>query len=377
MIRVLFVAPHPVEGPSSRFRIYQFLPYLRANGVHAEVRPFVSSRHVQALYQSGGIARKVALTGFATLNRAMDVLRATRYDVVYVLREAFPFGPPLFERALAAAGGRLVFDFDDAIWLPSQVYDNPLDRARDWGKPAKLVARARHVVVGSRYLADFAEKYAVHPDAISIIPTVVDSTVYKPSNKTREDGSLTIGWVGTPRGSRAFLETLVPVMRDFAVRYPHVRWRFVGAEPFDVGSLPVEFKTWRLADEVADIQSFDIGLMPLTDDPYTRGKCGFKLIQYMNCGMPVVCSPVGANRDIVQHGLCGYFADDVAQWSDALARLIEDSSLRNAMGAHGRTLAEERYSLAAQAPRLLEVIRAVAQPSGARNYSSPSGKTTF
>ncbi len=363
MIRVLFVVPHPIEGPSSRFRIYQFLPYLQANEVQAEVRPFVSSRQIRALYQSGGTAKKVALTALAALNRLADVLRATRYDVVYVLREAFPFGPPVIERALAFAGARLVFDFDDAIWLPSQVYDNPLDRLRDWGKPAKLVARADHVVVGSRYLADFAQQHAAHSNAVSIIPTVVDGNVYKPAEQERSAGKITIGWVGTPRGSRAFLETLVPLMRDFAQRYPHVQWRFVGAEPFDVGNLPVEFKNWSLANEVRDIQSFDIGLMPLTDDVYTRGKCGFKLIQYMNCGLPVVCSPVGANCDIVEHGGSGYFAGAPAEWSAALVRLIEDASLRLAMGARGRALSEQQYSLAIQAPRLLEVLRTVVKPS--------------
>lgn len=363
MIRVLFVAPHPIEGPSSRFRIYQFLPYLQANGVHAEVRPFVSSAQVHALYRAGGTGKKVALTAIATLNRLADVLRATRYDVVYILREAFPFGPPLIERALAGSGARLVFDFDDAIWMPSQVYDNPLDRLRDWGKPAKMVARADHVVVGSRYLADFALQHASRPESISIIPTVVDSSVYKPPSTPRPADKITIGWVGTPRGSRAFLETLVPAMHDFAQRYPQVQWRFVGAEAFDIGTLPVEFKTWSLDQEVSDIQSFDIGLMPLTDDVYTRGKCGFKLIQYMNCGIPVVCSPVGANCDIVKPAVSGYFAGDPAEWSSALSRLIEDPALRRSMGARGRALAEQQYCLATQAPRLLDVLRTVAKPA--------------
>lgn len=369
MIKVLFIAPHPIEGPSSRFRIYQFLAYLREHGVHAEVRPFISSRHVHSLYKSGGIAKKVLLTGIAIFNRTMDVFRATRYDVVYVLREAFPFGPPVFENALAFAGKRLIFDFDDAIWQCSQVHDNPFDRLRDWSKPAKLVAHAQHIVVGSRYLAEFARSHAKKPDLVSIVPTVVDSEIYKPLEQTRNDGKITIGWIGTPRGSKTFLEGLIPVMRDFAVRYPHVQWCFVGAEDFDVDTLPVEFKTWRLAEEVRDIQSFDIGLMPLTDDVYTRGKCGFKLIQYMNCGIPVVCSPVGANCDIVEDGICGYFATDRTEWSAALVRLIESADLRRSMGTRGRTLSIEKYSLAAQAPRLLEIIRSVA--TGASNRNNP------
>ncbi len=356
MIRVLFIVPHPIEGPSSRFRVYQFLPYLKANGIDAQVRPFVSSRHVHALYRGNNTVTKIAITALACLNRMADIVRASRYDVVYVLREAFPFGPPIVERALTWTGARLVFDFDDAIWLRELVYDNPLDRLRDWGKPAKLAARASHVVVGSQHLANYARKHTLRDDAISIIPTVVDSSAYLPLTETRTDDVLTIGWVGTPRGSKAFLETLIPIMRDFSVRYPHVQWQFVGAEPFDVGHLPVEFITWELHKEVRNIQSFDIGLMPLTDDAFNRGKCGFKLIQYMNCGIPVVCSPVGANCDIVEHGASGYFANEPEEWSSALAKLIEDASLRVAMGKHGRLRAEQEYSLAIQAPRLLDVL---------------------
>lgn len=359
MIRILFVVPHPIEGPSSRFRIYQFLPYLQANGVEVNVRPFVSSSQVHTLYRSGGTARKVGLTAVAMLSRLADVLRATRYDIVYILREAFPFGPPVIERALAASGARLVFDFDDAIWMPSQVYANPLDHLRDWSKPAKLIARADRVVVGCRYLADFARQHATHPEAVSIIPTVVDGSVYRPDPSKRTAGKITIGWVGTPRGSRTFLEALMPVMRDFSRLYPQVQWRFVGAEPFDVEGLPVEFKTWKLSEEVSDIQSFDIGLMPLTDDVYTRGKCGFKLIQYMNCGIPVVCSSVGANLDIVEHAASGYFATGSEEWASALSHLIDDAELRQTMGARGRALSEQQYSLDTQAPRLLEVLRTV------------------
>lgn len=375
-MRVLFIVPHPIEGPSSRFRVYQFIQYLEAHGVQATVRPFVSSRHALALYKSGGLFKKITLTLLATLGRVVDIFRATRFDVVYILREAFPFGPPFFEAALALAGTRLIYDFDDAIWQRFEVYDNPLDRLRDWDKPAKVIRRARHVVVGSQYLADFARQYASNPAAVSIVPTVVDSTIYSPRPTLSTDEKITIGWIGTPRGSDIFLKKLLPTMQDFATRFPHVCWRFVGAEPFEVGKLPVEFKTWQLAEEVSDIQSFNIGLMPLTDDKFTRGKCGFKLIQYMNCGIPAVCSPVGANCEIIEEGVNGFFAETDQQWSDALERLILDRRLRQSMGEQGRNIAEQHYSLHAQSPRLLEILQGVTQGAATLTNHPPStGKT--
>lgn len=357
-MRVLFIVPHPIEGPSSRFRVYQYLPYLNAHGVHTCVRPLVSSQQVQALYQQGGTAKKLGLTLYAALNRSLDTLRARSFDIVYILREAFPFGPAWFEQAIAA-GKRLVYDFDDAIWLPTAVHNNPLDRFRDWNKPAQLVARAQHVVVGSEHLAAFARPHSRSPESVTIIPTVVDAAAYGQGCAQKAKGALTIGWVGTPRGSKAFLQPLLPTMQAFAKDYPQVRWRFVGAEPFEVGTLPVEFVRWQLENEVAAIQSFDIGLMPLTDDAFTRGKCGFKLIQYMHCGMPVVCSPVGANCDIVEAGITGLFATQPADWEAQLRQLIEQPQLRAQMASAGQQKAIQQYSLAGQAPRLLQVLQKV------------------
>jgi len=358
-MRVLFVTPHPIEGPSSRFRVYQFLPYLRAHGVEATVRPFLSSRLTPIIYQQGRFGLKVCVTLWGTALRVFDILAARNYDVAYVLREAFPFGPPLFERALEAAAGRLAFDFDDAIYIPSLAYRNPLDRLRDFGKPAKVIQMASRVIVGSHYLRDYAVRFTDAPERITVIPTVVDTNEYRPPLRRSDGTTCVIGWIGTPRGS-SYLRDLIDVIADLAQAHPQVAFKFVGAEPFDVRSLPVTFKAWRLEEEVSDLQSFDIGIMPLTDDEETRGKCGFKLIQYMSVGIPVVCSPVGANVSIVDDGASGYFASTPTEWLASLNRLIRDSGLRRRLGQRGRELVESRYSLAAAAPRLLMVLREAA-----------------
>ena len=179
-LRVLFIVPHPIEGPSSRFRVYQFVDYLQANGVDATVRPFLSSRLTSVIYRPGALAAKVQATLWGAACRVADISAAFRYDVVYVLREAFPFGPPWVERALRGATGKLIFDFDDAIYMPSLAYHNPLDRFRDFDKPRKLIAMASRVVVGSEHLRDYALRFARSPEHVAVVPTVVDTTVYCP-----------------------------------------------------------------------------------------------------------------------------------------------------------------------------------------------------
>lgn len=358
-LRVLFIVPQPIEGPSSRFRVYQFVDYLQANGVDATVRPLLSSRLAPVVYRSGRLAAKVQATLWAAACRVADIGAAFRYDVAYVLREAFPFGPPWVERALGRACGRLVFDFDDSIYMPSLAYRNPLDRFRDFDKPRKLIAMASRVVVGSEYLRDYAVRFARTPEHVAVVPTVVDTAVYGPRPAPQASRTVTVGWIGTPRGSSYLLQLLEPI-RVLAREFPHVGFKFVGAEPFDTRGLPITFKTWRLEDELADLQSFDIGIMPLTDDEETRGKCGFKLIQYMSVGIPVVCSPVGANRTIVEDGRSGCFAATPDDWLASLRRLVGDADARVRLGRRGREIAVARYSRQAVAPRLLAILREAA-----------------
>jgi glycosyltransferase involved in cell wall biosynthesis len=356
-LSVLFIAPHPIEGPSTRFRIHQYLPALEAAGISATVRPFLSSRLAPLAYRPG-LAAKLGITAWGAALRLGDILRATRADLVYVLREAFPIGPAVFERALEAASGRLAFDFDDAIWLRSTNYENPIDRLRDFDRPARLIARARRTVVGSELLADYARQYAPSPDRVVLIPTVVDTTQFRPAPRPA-DGGIVVGWIGTPRNT-SYIQAIWPGLAAAARRDPRIRYAFVGAEPFDAGDTPVEFRPWTLAGEIADIQGFDIGIMPLPDDAQARGKCGFKLIEYMACGLAAVASPVGANVDVLRDGETGLLADTATGWEAALVDLAGDAERRRAMGAAGRARAVERYSLAAMAPRFVATVEAAA-----------------
>jgi len=358
-MRVLFILPHPIEGPSSRFRVYQYIPYLKEHGIECDIRPFVSSKHVRELYATGNTGKKIALTLRGLGSRIRDVIDAKNYDVVFILREAFALGPPFLEQALKKACGRMVFDFDDAIYTRSLAYDNPIDRLRDFGKTAKIIAAADTVIAGSPYLAAYARQYN-HPNGqVQVLPTVVDHQQYRPQNNRPNDEKVTLGWIGTPRGSH-YVADLMPVFKRLCAQFSQLRMVFIGVEPFDTQNLPIEIRDWSLSREIDDISEFDIGIMPLTDDEETRGKCGFKIIQYMSCGVAPVVSPVGVNSDIVIDGETGLFAENSSQWQAQIARLVEDDTFREKLGEKGRQRAAEYYSLHVTAPKLLEILKETA-----------------
>ncbi len=363
-LRVLFIAPHPVEGPSTRFRLVQYFDFLSANGIECTFRPFVTSTEAAAIYLSDNTTRKILVTLKATLRRIGDVARAGQYDLVYILREAFPFGPPVIERLLHRRARRMIFDFDDAIHLPSSAYDNPLDRFRDWSKPTKLIRAADIVIPGSALLADLAVAAGAEPARVRTLPTVVDAQSFKPADPPRQGPGVTIGWIGTPRNT-SYLVSMMPVFRRVCAAHPDVEFVFVGAERFECSGARIAFRDWSLEREIADLQSFDIGIMPLPDTEATRGKCGFKLIEYMSVGIPAVASPVGANLDIVEPGSTGYLPAEEDDWVAALSTLVSDGDARRRMGAMGRLRVEDLFCSDVVAPKLLSAIRrAVASSAG-------------
>ncbi|MZR32402.1 glycosyltransferase family 4 protein [Sneathiella litorea] len=289
----------------------------------------------------------------------VDIIKASNYDAIFILREAFALGPPFVELALQKFCGRMIFDFDDAIYTKSLAYRNPIDRLRDFRKTAKIIGSADTIIAGSSYLARYATEHCRSDARVEVLPTVVDHNLYHPRRKD-DNGYITLGWIGTPRGSH-YVADLMPVFKRLCTRFKQLRMVFVGVEPFDTQNLPIEIRDWSLARETKDISEFDIGIMPLTDDEETRGKCGFKLIQYMSCAVALVASPVGANNEIVQDGKTGFLADTQSQWESRIAMLIEDDLLRKRMADCGRKRAIEHYSLEVTAPVLFKILTETAK----------------
>ncbi len=355
-MKALFLVPYPPQGASNRFRVNQFVPRLEAAGVRCRIRPFYSERLWRILYRRRHLAAKLFHGLVCAFNRGLDLFRALGSDLVLIHREAFPVGPAWFERLLRLTGRPYVYDFDDAMFLPNVADSNRLfARLKCPGKVASIVRLARITLAGNEYLAEYARRAGA--DRVRVTPTVVDTSVFRPrENGLDRKGPLVIGWIGSPTTVR-YLEPLLPVMRRLLERYPgQIEFRVVGATLAGEPLPGLSCHPWSLESEVRDLQEFDIGLMPMPDDEWTRGKCAFKAIEYMAVGIPAVCSPVGMNRSLIEDGVDGFLPQDPPQWEATLARLIEDRELRLQTGGRARVKVEQFYSVEHVFPLLLDTL---------------------
>ena len=355
-MRALFVVPYPLEGPSTRYRVEQYLPFLREHGLEIDVARFIaSSDFYNAMFQPGRQLRKVTYVAWRMMRRFWDALRARRYDVILIQREAMPYGPPLIERMLIRSGVPIVFDFDDAIYLRrSSEVNRRLAWLKQPEKTAEIISHSAHVIAGNRILAEYARRFNT---AVSIIPTPLDLTRYT-IRPAKQAETVNIGWVGTLTNS-PYLHMLDDALAELGRRFA-VTLTVVGGD-YTHATLPVINRRWQLENELTDLHDFDIGIMPLPDTEWTRGKCGFKILQYMAVGVPCVASPVGVNTDIVQTGVNGFLADSPAEWVDALSQLVKSLALRQQLGLAGRATVEDGYVLHTQTPRLLAVLQDTAK----------------
>ena len=347
-MKVLLLSRYGPLGASSRVRYLQYLPYFRERGVEVEVAPLFSDAYLQALYAGGSRWREV-LAGYA--RRLAALAHARRFDIVIIEKELFPFLPAVVERFLGAMGVPYVADYDDALFHRYDLHSRALVRRSLARKIDAVMRHAAVVVAGNEYLAERARE--AEAARVEVIPTVVDTQRYRPRQGPANEVPV-VGWVGTPRTSR-YLQTLLPVFEALQ-RELLVRFVAVGARAADFAGTPVEVWPWSEDSEVQSIQHFDIGIMPLTESPWERGKCGYKLIQYMACGVPAVASPVGVNSVIVKPGENGLLAND-EEWEQQLAVLLKDAETRRSYGERGRMDIEAWYSLEAQAPRFFNAIR--------------------
>jgi glycosyltransferase involved in cell wall biosynthesis len=217
-----------------------------------------------------------------------------------------------------------------------------------------VLANAAHVIGGSSYLVDYAKRFNQN---VSYVPTVVDSTIYNKTKHFTDNPTFTIGWIGSP-STAVYLNLIVPALKSISATQ-NVRIVLIGAGNFSMQGISFEAKEWSEQDEIAMMLEFDVGIMPLSNDEWSKGKCGFKLIQYMACGLPVIASPVGVNTNIVTHGENGFLANAINDWEQALVTLINNKALCQKMGQKGRVIFEKHYSLAVNAPKLINIISTV------------------
>ena len=358
-IKTLFIEPYPIEGPSSRYRIEQYIPYLKDNGIEPIVRPFISSAFYKILYMKGLYIRKVIFFIQSALKRGIDLLSTLKSDIIFIHLEAFPFGPPVFEYICSKVfKKKIIYDLDDAIYMGATSSANRMVKfLKCPSKIKKIIELSDHVITCNEYLADYAKKYNSN---ITVIHTSIDTNKFKPVENTKKE-RVVVGWIGS-HSTVAYLESLKDVFYELRKRTGFIL-KIVGAGKKGIAINGVEIINvdWSLDKEIDEFQSLDIGVYPLPDNEWTRGKTGFKTIQYMSVGVPCVVSLVGANKDIVKEGINGYFADTKDEWIEKLLRLIQNKDLRKRIGAEGRKTAVENFSLKGNAPKYLEIIERVSR----------------
>jgi glycosyltransferase involved in cell wall biosynthesis len=350
-VKPLFFTKYTRAGASSRYRSFQYLPALQAAGLECVVSPLFDDAYLAHKYTHGRASLGHVLGAFA--RRLRSVLTVPRGAVVVVEYELLPFFPALFERWLAWRGCRLVVDYDDALFHQYDQHANPWVRRLLGGKIAMVMRLADTVVAGNAYLADYARRVGAR--RVEVIPTVIDLARYPAKPLAPDSAVFTIGWIGSPSTAR-YLRDIAPALAEVC-QGGRARVRLIGSGPIDLPGVPVEVLPWREDTEVDEMRRFDVGIMPLPDEPWARGKCGFKLIQYMACGLPVVASPVGVNAEIVDDGVNGFLATTSANWVQALEALRADVELRLRMGAAGRKRVADGYCLAVTAGLVVGVIR--------------------
>ena len=346
MNKSLIAFVHAVDDPAGRFRIAQYIPYLEQAGWRVSLRPRRPSRPWNTPWTNPLLraAHRHAGMWLRRVNRLRDIRAASGFDAVFLNRDLLE-GRFYYEDLLFRRNARVIFDFDDAIFL-----DGKADHI------GRICERAAWVIAGSEYLAAFARKFTA---SVTVIPTVVDTSLY-PEDRGRvleSSGPVRVGWLGS---SQSIAQTLFPHVEMLAELQRALGFEFVIVSrprpDLPRHGLRWTYVEWSPLVETQIADHFDIGIMPLLDEPFQRGKCGCKLLQYMAAQLPAVASPVGMNAALMGGGDRGFTAVGAADWQAALATLIGDPGLRRRMGHAGRQFVNEHYSLRRWFPELLSVI---------------------
>ena len=356
-ITILFICPYPTsEAPSQRFRFEQYFQALSAHGYTYEVQSLLSAENWRVFYAPGNSLGKgfILLKGF--LKRFALLFKASSFDFIFIHREAAPIGPPILEWAIAnVLRKKIIYDFDDAIWLTDKTTEGWLEKTLRWRSKVKSICRWSYKVsCGNEYLSAFARQFN---KSVVYNPTTIDTTALhnvKKSQSTSQE-KIVVGWTGS-HSTLKYLDIIKPVLVGLEKKHPTIEILIIANQRPELELKSLKFLPWRKDSEVADLLKIDIGIMPLPDDEWTKGKCGFKALQYMALGIPAVVSRVGVNEKIVSHGVNGFIATTHDEWFKSLDLLIQDKMLRFNMGEAGRKKVIDQYSVASNTSTFLSLF---------------------
>ena len=354
-VRILFLVPYPLGiAASQRFRFEQYFTVLEDAGMTYDVQPFLDHNAFRILYSQGNVLGKIwsVVNGF--LRRFYIMLRLSRYDFVFVHREAEPLGLPIFEWIVAKlARKKMVFDFDDAIWLRNLSSGNPLMYyVKRYSNANNAMKWAHKVSCGNQFLADQASKFN---DGVIVNPTTIDTESHH--NRVREFmdfDRVVIGWTGT-HSTIPYLKFIVEILKELEKEFEFDFVVIADREPdFDLKSL--KFVKWSKEREIDDLLQMHVGVMPLADDQWSQGKCGFKALQYMALGIPAIVSPVGVNTKIVDHNINGFVCESKEEWTATLRSILENPESIRRFSTKARLKIEDNYSVRSNTPEFLHLF---------------------
>ena len=358
MKKILFIAHHRNNrAPGQKYRFEQYFDYLRDNNIQCELAFWINEKNDKILYHKGKYFSKILLAFKAYAIRILNLTKLNHYDLIIVFREALPTRSIFFEWYISRSRVPLVYDFDDAIWVKDiSNVNRKLSWFKNEKKIEKLLPLCSHITCGNSFLANYAKKFNTN---ISIIPSTVDTTLYKPLKKKYNDDEIIIGWVGSHTTIKHF-ELITDVFLDLKKKYnDRIKFVVIGDENYVNKKLNLKGQKWDNTKEVELFNSFDIGVMPLPKDEWAKGKCGMKGLLYMSVGKPAVLSNVGMNKDIINHGVNGFLPVGHNEWVDVLSKLVEDKTLRKKVGDEGRKTVINKYSIEVVKNSYLKLYRSL------------------
>ncbi|MHA1729907.1 MAG: glycosyltransferase family 4 protein [Promethearchaeota archaeon] len=372
-MRILFFIESRKKSPSSRYRVMHIIPYLEEKGVRCRIIQGVPGKYF--FFNSSNNYLNLIVNAFLliikTFTICLQIPLILWADIIVIQRELVVYNLIYPEKIIQLVKKKIVFDFDDAIYLRAENPEDLVNKSKFLEtlvqkslRIKETIKNSNQVIVGNTYIAQYAKQFNKN---VSIIPSVIDTREYFPPkaqsfNYSNNKNKIIIGWMGTYSNLK-FLSELSSVLKQVHKQHPYTQLlistdQFLYKELLEK-AIPTKYIRWTSDNELKTLQSFDIGIMPLKDDEWTRGKCGFKLIQYMATGVPAIASAVGVNNEIIKNGINGFLVNNKLEWKTKLSRLINDKKLRNKFGQEGRKTVEQKYSIHCILPKLINIYKSV------------------
>lgn len=356
-MKILFIVPYPPgEAPSQRFRFEQYFDILSQHGYTYAVKSFFNLSDWQILYSPGRSILKTIKFILAYIRRYFLLFTVPAYDFIFIHREAAPVGPPVLEWIIAnIMRKKIIYDFDDAIWLTDKKKESFFEKSIRWRNKVSLICKWSYKVsCGNHYLCAYAKQFNTN---VVYNPTTIDTeNLHNPGSvRVTEKSTITVGWTGS-HTTLKYLKEVESALIALENKYSHVNVLVIANKKPELAVRSLRFLPWRKETEAEDLSQIDIGIMPLPNDEWTNGKCGFKALQYMAMNVPSIVSPVGVNKTIIEQGVTGLYASTPEEWLTSLEKLIMDASLRKRIGEAGRQKIIDQYSVSSNASVFLSLF---------------------